>query len=166
MADYFTQDQQNTFYNSQPAKTIGGAALLFNEEGELLLVKPSYKLGWSAVGGICEKDESLLEAVIRETKEETGLMLQPADFTFAGMRYVKPRKGRNEDMQAYFKAVLRPEQCKAIVLQNDELEEFVFVSMASIMNYADTPRIQAIAAVFDAASNGQPFYVENETRIL
>lgn len=159
----FSDQEQNDFYNRQPGKRIGATAWLENEKGELLIAKPTYKKGWTLVGGMADANESPLDCVIRETHEETGLLLDPSRFTLIGYRYVEARAGRTEDSQLYFKAILTSEETAAITLQDGELSEFRFVSLAELKNYADAPRMQAVIA---AASGDFPFYIQNETRIL
>lgn len=161
---HFSAQEQNEFYNSQPAKRIGAAAWLENTRGELLIAKPSYKKGWTLIGGMADKDESPLAAVIRETHEETGLLLAADRFTLAGYRYVEPRDGRTEDSQLYFRAQLTDQEVAAITLQDGELSEFRFVSMDDLKKYADAARMQAVIAA--TAKDDFPFYIHNETRIL
>lgn len=53
--------------------------LIRNEEGQILVQDRQKKdwPGWSFPGGHVEKDESILEATIREVLEETGLLVKP-----------------------------------------------------------------------------------------
>jgi 8-oxo-dGTP diphosphatase len=71
---------------------------LILKEGKILLVKRSNKISeggkWGLVGGFVERDETLEEAVARETKEETGWELK--DIKFLG---VIDNPDRNEDRQ-------------------------------------------------------------------
>jgi 8-oxo-dGTP pyrophosphatase MutT (NUDIX family) len=46
--------------------------LLLNNNNELLIVETNYK-GWDIVGGIAEKGETIINTLLRETKEEIGL---------------------------------------------------------------------------------------------
>lgn len=159
----FSDQEQNDFYNRQPGKRIGTTAWLENENGELLIAKPTYKKGWTLIGGIADADESPLNCVVRETHEETGLALDPSRFTLIGYRYVEARAGRTEDSQLYFRAQLTDEEAKAITLQDGELSEFRFVPRTELKNYANAPRMQAVVS---AAAGDFPFYIQNETRIL
>lgn len=159
----FSEQEQNDFYNNQPGKRIGAAAWLEDENGALLIAKPTYKKGWTLVGGMADVNESPLACVIRETQEETSLLLDASRFTLIGYRYVEARAGRNEDSQLYFRAQLTAEEVAAITLQDGELSEFRFVPRVELKNYADAPRMQAVVA---AADGGFPFYLQNETRII
>lgn len=51
---------------------MGSGALVRDESGRVLLVKPSYKEGWDLPGGIVEPGESPYSAVCRELVEELG----------------------------------------------------------------------------------------------
>lgn len=53
--------------------TIGVFAIIFDEERRILCVKRNYgPRNWTTPGGKLETNESPLECVVRETKEETG----------------------------------------------------------------------------------------------
>jgi 8-oxo-dGTP diphosphatase len=164
--NYFTPEEQNAYYNKQPAKRNGSPVLIFNQRGDLLLVKPSYKPGWSPVGGVTEAGESPLTAAVRETAEETGLHFKEQDLQFVGVRYIAPRNDRNDEIQTYFAVTISDEQAKTIVAQEDEIATCRFIPQSELATYADTPRIQAIVAALPAVNAGAPFYLENETRVL
>lgn len=55
---------------------IGVKALIFNAEGKVLLLErdhPIKQLYWDLPGGRLHKGESLMDTLVREVKEETGL---------------------------------------------------------------------------------------------
>ncbi|MED5016778.1 NUDIX domain-containing protein [Paenibacillus chibensis] len=63
-------------------KLMGAAAVIFNSEGRVLLVKHSYgKNNWDLPGGKSEKDESVQETAKREVMEETGLEVTVGQLT-------------------------------------------------------------------------------------
>ena len=55
---------------------VGADAAIFNERGEILLMERSDGSGWCLPCGFVESNETPVEAVIRETREETGLEIQ------------------------------------------------------------------------------------------
>jgi 8-oxo-dGTP pyrophosphatase MutT (NUDIX family) len=58
---------------------LGVAAVIFDEQGRVLLVRHSYgRRGWELPGGGRRGKESLEEAVRREVREETGLEVATA----------------------------------------------------------------------------------------
>lgn len=67
------------YYKTLPKKRMAVGVLFFNSNNELLIVKPSYKSGWSIPGGVIEQDESPRMGFIREVKEEIGLDVEPLD---------------------------------------------------------------------------------------
>src|SRR5687767_8467830 len=52
---------------------VAAGALFFDEQDNVLLVKPTYKDGWDVPGGYVEPGETPVEACEREIKEELGL---------------------------------------------------------------------------------------------
>ena len=66
--------------NMNPPKHIVSAAtIVLNDQGEILLIKGP-KRGWEMPGGQVEEGESLKEAAIRETKEESGIEIEVTKF--------------------------------------------------------------------------------------
>jgi 8-oxo-dGTP diphosphatase len=58
------------------APTRGAAAVIFDREGRVLLIRENYeRRRWSLPGGAVEDGESLEEAAVRETLEETELVV-------------------------------------------------------------------------------------------
>lgn len=53
------------------------AALIYDDAGRLLLVRQRDGGVWSTPGGSMEPDETPADAVVRETWEETGLLVEP-----------------------------------------------------------------------------------------
>ena len=57
-----------------PEKKLGAAAAILDGRGRVLLVKHSYgRLNWELPGGAVEEGEGVVEAAVREVREETGL---------------------------------------------------------------------------------------------
>lgn len=55
-----------------PTHIVAAAGITTNEKGEILLVK-THRGGWVFPGGQVENGENVINAVIRETKEESGI---------------------------------------------------------------------------------------------
>ncbi|WP_127586342.1 NUDIX hydrolase [Paenibacillus koleovorans] len=62
-----------------PKHIISAAAIVVNERNEILLIKGP-KRGWEMPGGQVEEGESLKEAAIRETREESGIEIEVTTF--------------------------------------------------------------------------------------
>ena len=71
---------KNSLNTYKPPKHIVSAAtIVINERNEILLIKGPRR-GWEMPGGQVEEGESLSEAAIRETKEETGIEVEIIKF--------------------------------------------------------------------------------------
>ncbi|SMF69404.1 ADP-ribose pyrophosphatase YjhB, NUDIX family [Paenibacillus uliginis N3/975] len=62
-----------------PKHFISAAAIVLNERNEILLIKGPDR-GWEMPGGVVEEGESLINAAIRETKEESGIDIEVTKF--------------------------------------------------------------------------------------
>lgn len=63
------------------ALDLSVVSLILEENGKLLLLKKAEKRGgeYTLVGGRVEKGESVLQALVRECREEVGIDINPAD---------------------------------------------------------------------------------------
>jgi len=76
-----------------PAIPVSAGALIYDRAWRLLILKPTYKSGWTIPGGVMEADgESPWEACQREVREETGLEVSRG--RLAAMDFRRPRKGQ------------------------------------------------------------------------
>ncbi|MGG3915410.1 NUDIX hydrolase [Rossellomorea vietnamensis] len=62
-----------------PKHIVSAATIVINENREILLIKGPRR-GWEMPGGQVEEGESLKDAAIRETKEETGIDIEVLAF--------------------------------------------------------------------------------------
>jgi 8-oxo-dGTP diphosphatase len=62
-----------------PKHIVSAAAVVLDEKNELLLIKGPRR-GWEIPGGQVEEGESLTDAVIRETIEESGIEIEVLKF--------------------------------------------------------------------------------------
>lgn len=62
-----------------PKHIVSAATIVLNDYNELLLIKGPRR-GWEMPGGQVEEGESLKEAAIRETKEESGIDIEITKF--------------------------------------------------------------------------------------
>lgn len=67
--------------------TLGSRALVLNAEGQVLLVQHTYDTYWYLPGGGVNKGESAKAAVIRELKEEVGLIVAEDEPLLFGIYY-------------------------------------------------------------------------------
>jgi 8-oxo-dGTP diphosphatase len=75
MSEY--QHARQTY--APPKHIVSAATIVLNEKGELLLIKGPGR-GWEMPGGQVEEGESLKDAAIRETVEESGIKVEITKF--------------------------------------------------------------------------------------
>ena len=54
---YLSDEELKAFIATLPTRRLAAGALIRNERGEMLLVKPNYKDGWILPGGTVEAGE-------------------------------------------------------------------------------------------------------------
>ncbi|MEI6285531.1 MAG: aminoglycoside 6-adenylyltransferase [Bacillota bacterium] len=113
------------YYDSLPKKLIAAKILLFNQSGELLIVKPSYKPYWGLPGGIVEADESPVDACAREVYEEIGLNIVPE---LADVEWLPSTVEYPERIHFTFRAAcLTTIEIESIKIDGQEIVDFRFV---------------------------------------
>jgi ADP-ribose pyrophosphatase YjhB (NUDIX family) len=114
---------------TQARKRVSADVLLRDEQGRVLLVKPTYKPGWDLPGGMAEANEAPDDAARRELKEELGL-----DVTLHGLLVVDwvPPHGPWDDQLAFIfdGGTLSTDQFAALQPEDGELSDTDFMSPA------------------------------------
>jgi len=105
-----------------PRVPASAGALLHDGDGRILVLKPTYKSGWTIPGGQVEEDgESPWEACRREVAEETGLAV--ATGRLVCVDFLHPRPDRPGGLRFLFDCGVVPAPLRArVVLQEDEIE--------------------------------------------
>ncbi len=106
-----------------PGIPVSAGALIFDRSGRLLILKPTYKSGWTIPGGVMEADgESPWEACRREVREETGIDVSRG--RLAAMDFRRPRPGRPGGIRFLFDCGKVSDQMLAdLTLQPEEISE-------------------------------------------
>ncbi len=106
-----------------PGIPVSAGALIFDRAGRLLILKPTYKSGWTIPGGVMEADgESPWEACQREVREETGLEVSRG--RLAAMDFRRPREGRPGGIRFLFDCgQVGDAELAGLKLQPEEISE-------------------------------------------
>jgi ADP-ribose pyrophosphatase YjhB (NUDIX family) len=107
-----------------PRIPASAGAMLFDGAGRLLVLKPTYKSGWTIPGGQMEDDgETPWEACRREVLEESGLVV--ASGRLVCVDFLRPRPERPGGIRFLFDCgVLEDETLAGIVIQEEEISEY------------------------------------------
>ncbi|ROO84638.1 ADP-ribose pyrophosphatase YjhB (NUDIX family) [Actinocorallia herbida] len=138
-------------------RTRGAAsALLTDDGGRILLVKPTYRPGWLLPGGVIEAGESPLAACLRECQEELGL--RPRLDGLVCFDWVPPEGEADATNVWVFAGRLDPEEIARIELPPDELSDHVLASPDELGDFTPPHITRRIAGI--VAASGHPVYLE------
>jgi 8-oxo-dGTP diphosphatase len=116
-----------------PGIPVSAGALIFDRSGRLLILKPTYKSGWTIPGGVMEADgESPWEACRREVREETGI--EVARGRLAAMDFRRQRPDRPGGVRFLFDCGKVSDQAlSGLVLQPEEISESRLAPLADAL---------------------------------
>ncbi|WP_281260525.1 NUDIX domain-containing protein [Pseudosporangium ferrugineum] len=137
---------------------IAAGALFFDDDGRILLVKPSYKDGWEIPGGYVEPGESPRAACIREIEEEIGLSVAVGSHLVVDWA---PIDAEGDKILFIFDAGVPTERDRAAIRFRDgELTEWKFVHPSDLDGLMPLRLIRRIHTAIDARNRGVPVYAE------
>lgn len=130
-----------------PRVPASAGALVFDGEGRLLILHPTYKPGWTIPGGQMEADgESPWDACRREVLEETGLTVEHGRLVCVD--FLRPRPRKPGGMRFLFDCgVLPDEQLAGITLQAEELDDHRLVDLVVAEGLLSGPLRRRVRAV-------------------
>ncbi len=134
-----------------PRIPASAGALLFDAAGRLLILKPTYKKGWTIPGGQVDAGgESPWDACRRETHEECGLEVARGRLVCVDFR--RPRPDRPGGVRFLFDCGTLPDDRLAdIRLQDDEIAEHRLLEPAAAAELLRGPIRRRVAAGIAAA---------------
>lgn len=137
-----------------PRISISVSAFLTDDQGRLLIVKPTYKPGWSLPGGQMEADgESPWDACRREVHEECGLTV--AQGRLRCLDFLTPKPERPDDPRGlrivFDCGVVEARDRARIVVQPGEIAEHRFADLDTAAELLSGPIRRRVLASFGAA---------------
>lgn len=129
-----------------PAIPVSAGALIFDRAGRLLILKPTYKSGWTIPGGVMEANgETPWQACRREVAEECGIDVHRGELACMDFRPWRP--GKPGGIRFLFDCGTVDDQTlAAIVLQPEEISEYRIIPLPAALPLLRGPirrRVQA-----------------------
>ena len=137
-----------------PAIPASAGALIFDRADRLLILKPTYKSGWTIPGGVMEADgETPWEACRREVREECGLEVRRA--RLACMDFRGPKPGRAGGIRFLFDCGRIDERALAgIVVQPEEVSEYRLAALPDALGVLRGPIRRRVRAATGSGRKG------------
>ena len=122
-----------------PVIPASAGALIFDREGRLLILKPTYKTGWTIPGGVMEADgETPWEACRREVREECGIEMTGG--RLACMDFRRPKPGRPGGIRFLFDCgPVGEADLAGIVVQPEEIAEYRLAALPDALSLLRGP---------------------------
>jgi 8-oxo-dGTP diphosphatase len=142
-----------------PRIPASASALIWTRTGRLLILKPTYKGGWTLPGGVIEGDgESPWQACRRETREECGLDIDRGDLVCVDFLPLRP--GRVGGVRFLFDCGSLPNKTLAnIVVQPEEIARFRLARIERALSLLSGPVRRRVKVVVNHPP--QVHYLEN-----
>jgi 8-oxo-dGTP diphosphatase len=142
-----------------PAIPVSSGALIFDRSGRLLILKPTYKSGWTIPGGVMEADgESPWAACRREVLEECGIDVPGGRLVCMDFR--RPKPGKPGGIRFLFDCgAFDDDVLAAIVVQPEEVSEHRLLPLAEalpLLRKAIRRRVRAAGQGLVYLENGRP----------
>jgi ADP-ribose pyrophosphatase YjhB (NUDIX family) len=145
-----------------PRIPASAGALIFDSSGRLLILKPTYKSGWTIPGGQVEADgETPWQACRREVLEESGVLIENG--RLACVDFLRPREARPGGMRFLFDCgTFDAEQLSRLAVQAEEIAEYRFVPVAEALELLSGPLRRRVRA---ALGKRKCRYLEDGRRV-
>jgi 8-oxo-dGTP pyrophosphatase MutT (NUDIX family)/predicted kinase len=142
------------------AETVAAGVLLFDEEGRVLLVDPTYKPGWEFPGGVVEPGEAPARAGVREVNEELGLRLA-GDPRLLVTDWEPPHPPGYGGLRLLFDGGrLAAGEATQLLLPGAELRGWRFVTEEEAAELLPPVRLDRLRCALRARETGRPLYLE------
>ncbi|QFP75547.1 NUDIX domain-containing protein [Deinococcus sp. AJ005] len=127
----------------RPLVCVG--ALVSDGDGRVLLARTTKWRGlWGVPGGKVDWGETLLDAVAREFREETGLLLRDIEYAQTQEAVLSPEFHKPSHM-LLFDYFARTDSTK--VAPNEEIEEWAWVTLEEATSYPLNTYTQTLVAL-------------------
>ena len=141
------------------ATAAASGVLLRDDAGRVLIVKPTYRVGWGIPGGGLDGQESPREGCIREVREELGLDLEPG--ALLAYEHRVNAAGVDAHRFVFDGPELTAAQIAASRLPADELAEHRFVSPEEAVTLLEPMLARRVQLALQHRGEGRAVYLED-----
>jgi ADP-ribose pyrophosphatase YjhB (NUDIX family) len=143
---------ESTAVESVPRLPVSAGALIYDRRGRLLILKPTYKKGWTIPGGQLEESgETPWEGCRREVHEECGIQIEHA--RLACVDFKRPRPDKPGGLRILFDCGQLPDnQLAALRLDHEEIAEHRFADGAQAASLLSGPVGRRVRAASKSAT--------------
>src|SRR3954468_12924068 len=132
---------------------VAAGVLVHDEQGSVLMVRPTYKDGWDIPGGYVEPDESPAQAAEREVAEELGLRRTPGRLLVVDWA---PHPAEGDKLLFVFDGgTLTPAEVSALRLEKDEIGEARYWAADQLEQLAPARLVNRLRLALTALETGQ-----------
>lgn len=151
------------WHASLPGVVVAAAALIRDDYGRVLTVKPNYRDYWTLPGGICELGEPPHVGCAREVAEEVGLVRPVGRLLSLDWQHSPAEYGPQARPSMYFifdGGVLS--DGSRVALQEDELDEFRFTRPEDLGDFLSEPGLRRANAALAALGSDCARYLPHQ----
>jgi 8-oxo-dGTP pyrophosphatase MutT (NUDIX family) len=136
--------EMRKYIGHRPLLLCGASVIIFNKDGQVLMVQRNDNNCWCFPGGAVELGEKLEEAAIREVFEETGLKVNELEIfgAFSGeeLHYIYP----NQDEVYIIDIVFTSSNFQGNITLNNESKKVMFFDVDKIPSEISPPVIPVV----------------------
>src|SRR3954453_18758089 len=143
---------------------VAAGLLMHDDQGRILMVRPTYKEGWDIPGGYVETDESPAQAAERELAEELNLRRSPGRLLVVDWA---PHPAEGDKLLFVFDGgTLTPAEVDALQLGADEIAEARYWLPDELDTLAPARLVNRLRLALDALSSGRTLYAERGASVI
>src|SRR3954463_1968190 len=129
---------------------VAAGLLMHDDQGRILMVKPTYKDGWDIPGGYVEPDESPTQAAERELAEELNLRRTPGRLLVVDWA---PHPAEGDKLLFVFDGgTLTDSEAASLRPDGDEIAEARYWPAADLDDLAPARLVRRLRLALDALS--------------
>jgi 8-oxo-dGTP diphosphatase len=160
MADGMTRSDPDTWFSGLPGVVVAAGALITDQGGRVLLVKPNYRELWSLPGGICEFGEPPQAGCHREVAEELGLTIDVGRLLVTD--WSRPFGAQARPMMHFiFDGGVLTDGAR-ITVQESELDGYQFTDSAELPGYLPGFALPRVTGAIAARASGSAVFLPHQ----